>query len=116
MGKIRAESHKKLFQHKASFEENKRILQEFVSFLYAHDVTPIVAITPFTPEYDCFVLNEMKESVLELVDGVQEDEHYVDFNENAADLFIPSNFMDTDHLSASGAKKVSNILAEMFGA
>lgn len=116
MGRTRAESHNKLFQHKASFEENKRILQEFVSFLYAHDVTPIVVITPFTPEYDRFVLKEMKESVLELMDSVWEDVHFVDFNEDAQGLFVPSDFMDTDHLSVSGAKKVSGILSEMFGA
>ena len=116
MGKIRAESHNKLFQHKASFEENKEILQAFVSFLYAHNVLPVVVITPFTPEYNRFVLREMKESVLELVDSIREDVHYVDCNEGMQGIFQPVDFMDTDHLSAAGAKKVSDILAEMFGA
>lgn len=116
MGRTRAESHNKLFQHKESFEENKMILQAFVSFLYEHDVLPIVVVTPFTSEYNQSVLQEIKESVCELVDSVQEDVHYVDFNENAEGIFSPSDFMDTDHLSADGAKKVSNILAELFGA
>lgn len=114
MGQYRAESHNKIFQHKASFEENKQILQEFVSFLYAHDVLPVVVITPFTPEYNRFVLPEMKESVLELVDSVQEDVHYVDFNQDSS-LFDLEDFMDTDHLSAKGAEKVSGMLVEMFG-
>lgn len=115
MGRLRAESHNKIFQHKESFAENKKILQEFVSFLYAHEVLPVVVITPFTPEYNRFVLPEMRESVLELVDSVREEVHYVDFNEDAGGIFALSDFMDTDHLSAAGAKKVSEILAEMFG-
>ena len=73
-----------------------------------------MVITPFSPEYDRFILPEMKAGVLELLDAVPEDIHYVDFNQ-AKDLFTPSDFMDTDHLSATGAEKVSRILVEMFG-
>lgn len=114
LGWVRARDHNKIFQHKESFEENKKILREFVRFLYAHDVEPIVVITPFSPEYNHFVLAEMKEGIVELLDSVPEDVHYVDFNQ-AADLFEPADFMDTDHLSEAGAYKVSSILAEMFG-
>lgn len=77
-------------------------------------VLPVVVITPFSPEYNRFVLPEMKHGVLELLDAVPQDVHYVDFNQ-ALDLFGPEDYMDTDHLSASGAKKVSSILADMFG-
>lgn len=115
MGRVRAEDHNKIFQHKESFEENKRILGDFVRYLYAHDVQPIVVITPFSPEYNRFILPEMKAGVLELLDAVPEDVHYVDFNQ-ALELFDPGDFMDTDHLSEQGAEKVSSILAEMFGA
>lgn len=114
MGAVRAEDHNKIFQHKDSLEENKRILTEFVQFLYQKDVQPIVAITPFSPEYNRFVLPEMRAGVLELIDAVPQDVHYVDFNQ-APDLFGPEDFMDTDHLSASGAEKVSGILVDMFG-
>lgn len=114
MGAVRAEDHTKIFQHKDSLEENKRILTEFVQFLYQKDVQPIVAITPFSPEYNRFVLPEMRAGVLELIDAVPQDVHYVDFNQ-APDLFGPEDFMDTDHLSASGAEKVSGILVDMFG-
>lgn len=114
MGRARAADHNKIFQHKESFEENKRVLQAFVQYLCANHVQPIVVITPFSPEYDRFILPEMKAGVLELLDAVPEDIHYVDFNQ-AKDLFTPSDFMDTDHLSATGAEKVSRILVEMFG-
>jgi hypothetical protein len=114
MGQARAADHNRIFQHKESFEENKGILQEFIRYLYAREVQPIVVITPFSEEYNCFILPEMKAGVLELLDAAQEDIHYVDFNQ-ALELFEPADFMDTDHLSLKGAEKVSNILVEMFG-
>ena len=104
-----------LLQHRDSLEENKQILTEFVRFLYRHDVQPIVVITPFSPEYNRFILPDMRAGVLELLDAVPEDVHFVDFNQ-AEGLFTPADFMDTDHLSAAGAEKVSGILAELFGA
>ncbi len=73
-----------------------------------------MVITPFSEEYNRFVLPEMKAGVLELLDAVPEDIHYVDFNQ-ALVLFTPEDFMDTDHLSEKGAEKVSGILVEMFG-
>lgn len=114
MGQIRAADHNKIFQHKESLEENKRILRAYVGFLIGHGVLPVVVITPFSPEYNRFVLPEMKAGVLELLDAVPQDVHYVDFNQ-ALELFGPEDFMDTDHLSEKGAEKVSTILAEMFG-
>ena len=113
MGQVRAESHNKSYRHKESFEENKGVFQEFIRFLYEHDVMPIVVVTPFTPEYNRYILPEMKAAVPALLDYVAEDVHFVDFNQG--DLFTPEDFMDTDHLSAQGAEKVSKILVELFG-
>lgn len=114
MGKQRAEEHNRIFQHKDSFEENKKILQEFVRYLYSCDVQPVMVITPFTPEYNQFVLPQMKAGVEELVESVPEEVYYVDFNQLEG-LFDPTDFMDTDHLSAAGALKVSMMLAAEFG-
>lgn len=114
MGKIRAEEHNKIFQHKESFEENKQILRDFVRFLYDHKVQPVVVITPFTPEYNQFVRPELRTGVEELLESVPEDIDYVDFNQIEG-IFEPADFMDTDHLSAAGAQKVSTILADTFG-
>lgn len=100
MGKLRTSEHNKVFQHTDSFLENKQLLKEFVQFLYAHGVQPIVAVPPFSPEYNQFVRPE--------------DVYYVDFNQIEG-LFTPADFMDTDHLGAAGAEKVSAILVETFG-
>lgn len=114
MGQYRAQDHNKIFQHKASLEENKQTLRSYVAFLIERGVLPVVVITPFSPEYNRFVLPEMKAGVLELLDAVPQDVHYVDFNQSP-EIFDSTDFMDTDHLSASGAGKVSRILVEMFG-
>lgn len=114
MGQTRAADHNKISPHKESLEENKQILRQFIRFLYDHAVQPVVVITPFSDEYNRLVLPEMKDGVLELLDAVPEDVHYVDFNQ-APELFGPEDFMDTDHLSEKGAEKVSSILADMFG-
>ena len=106
--------HNRLFQHRESLEENKTILRQFVRFLYSYDVMSIVVIPPFTEGYNQGVLKEMKEGVLELLDSVPEDVHYVDFND-AGGIFEPADFMDTDHLSITGAEKMSAILVDMFG-
>lgn len=114
MGKTRAEEHNRIFAHKQSFEENKGILKEFVRFLCRRGVQPIVVITPFSAEYNRFVLPGLRQGVEELVNAVPEDVYYVDFNQIDG-LFCPADFMDTDHLSAAGAEKVSGMLAAEFG-
>ncbi len=114
MGQYRASEHNNVLKHTASLAENKEILKEFVRLLYLNGIQPIVAITPFTQEYNRYVRQDLRDGVLELLDSVPEDVHFVDFNQ-APDLFDAADFMDTDHLSQQGAKKVSGILAEMFG-
>ena len=113
LGKYRADSHNKLFQHKSSLMENKKILQEYVHFLHLNHVTPIFVIAPFAEEYSRHVLREMKESIHELIASVPEDLHFVDFNQFTC--FVPSDFVDTDHLSERGAEKFSGLLVKLFG-
>lgn len=113
MGRCRAEEHNRLYQHRESFAENLQVFRAFIRFLHRYGVLPVVVVPPFTPEYQRFVMPEMRAGVLELVDSTPEDVHFVDFN--GADLFEPRDFMDTDHLSGDGAQKMSAILAEMFG-
>lgn len=114
LAKNRAEDHNKIFQHKASFEENKEIFRDFVHYLYQHEVMPILVVPPFTQAYNRYVLPEMKAGLLEMLDAVPEDVHYIDFNDEPG-IFDNADFVDTDHLNADGAKKMSMILADMFG-
>lgn len=113
LGRLRAADHNKLSAHKASFEENKIILNDFVHFLHMNDTMPIVVVTPFTYAYNSYVNRESKECLMELLNSVSEEVHFVDFND--CDYFDNSDFMDTDHLNEKGAEKVSRLLVKMFG-
>lgn len=113
LGKIRAESHNKLFQNKAVIEENKRILNQYVAFLRQNGIAPVFVIAPFSVEYTQHISNEMKDNIQEMLESVSEKIRFVDFNQFSC--FEPTDFVDTDHLSQKGAEKFSNLLAEMYG-
>ena len=54
----------------------------------------------------------MKESLFELIANVSENIHFIDFNQFLC--FTPHDFVDTDHLSESGAEKFSRLLVNLF--
>lgn len=115
LGIMRSEGHNKGFQRYCeSAEENQEILNDYVHFLHLHDIMPILVIPPLTPVYKQYVKREIRDNMIQMVDRVPEDVHYVDFNDGS--IFGPEDFVDTDHLSEKGARKMSAILVEMFGA
>ena len=111
-GKIRAEGHNKLSQNKTAIVENKKILNEYVHFLHINGITPVFVVAPFTAEYNRYISEEMKESLFELIANVSENIHFIDFNQFLC--FTPHDFVDTDHLSESGAEKFSRLLVNLF--
>ncbi len=112
-GKERAEMHNKVMKHSKSLGENIRIMREYINYLYKENIRPIVVVTPFTKEYNCYVNLEMKSALINMLNECSKKIDFVDFNES--DLFDVTDFMDTDHLSENGATKVSKILIDMFG-
>ena len=114
LGKERAEGHNLFIRYKNSFLENKSLFKDFIRFLHDRGVQPIVAVTPFTPEYNHFLQAELRAGMEELLGSVTEDFYFVDFNQ-VEGVFDPTDFTDTDHLGSTGAQKVSAILAETFG-
>ncbi len=113
LGKIRGESHNKMFHKNQAIAENKKILDEYIHFLHLNGIKPIIIIAPVTPEYRQYISKEMKESINELAASVSEECCFVDFNQFTC--FEPSDFVDTDHLSQKGAEKFSNLLVSLFG-
>lgn len=114
LGIMRANAHNKGFQrYSESAMENREIIKEFVHFLHTYQIMPIVVVPPFTPVYQQYMRREIKENLHQMLDAIPEDIHYVDFND--CNLFEPLDFVDTDHLSESGAHKMSAILSDMFG-
>ncbi len=113
LGKTRAENHGRQMQYLHSLAENKEIMKDYVHYLHLQNVLPVVVVTPFTQEYNKHLDMSMKDTFIELLNSVEEELHFVDFNE--CDMFDNADFMDTDHLSESGARKVSITLTQIFG-
>ena len=111
-GKLRAQTHNKLKKHKESFLENQAILLEYISFLDNMGIRPIILIPPFTDSYNKYVDREMKDSSIEMIkaSGVKD---LLDIND--FDFFSDADFLDTDHLNARGAYKMSCILTDKYG-
>lgn len=113
LGNIRAEQHNKLFNYKESMNENIEIINDYVHLLKLNEILPIFVIAPFAREYTDNISKDMKESVMDMLEKVEDEVHFVDFNEG--DMFTSIDFVDTDHLDECGAVKMSNCLVEMFG-
>lgn len=113
LGRSRAAKHNKLLQSGGSITENRKILAEYVRFLRLHEIMPVLVIAPFTEEYNRCISKELKDSIAELTADVSKDLRLVDFNE--LHQLAPLDFLDTDHLSKTGAEKFSQLLVEMFG-
>lgn len=112
-GKTRAESHNKLIAHEASFLENTEILRDYVHFLHLHNILPVVVIPPFTKYYNLYADVGLKQAIMEMLEKIPEELHFVDFNDS--EWFDDMDFMDTDHLNAIGADKMCYILTQIFG-
>lgn len=112
-GKERAQSHNKHIKYVDSLAENTELLRDYIHYLTLHDILPIIVVTPFSKEYNRFIDLDMKASLLGMLDSVKDEVHFIDFNDT--DYFDERDFVDTDHLNAGGAQKVSQILVELFG-
>ncbi len=112
--KKRATSHCQSYQYKDTTKPNQQILKDFIHLLYEQEIMPILVVTPYSEGYNRYIRSELKESLLQMIDDISEDVHFVDFND-APELFRHEDFIDSDHLSTIGATKMSVILAEMFG-
>ncbi len=111
-GKERAGSHNKMVVHEASFVENCEIMKDLVGLLKLHGITPVVVIPPFTSAYNKYVESRYKEAIVEMLEKIDQEVHFVDFNDS--DLFEDRDFVDTDHLNKVGANKLSSMLYQIF--
>ena len=111
-GEKRAECHNKLAVYKDSFVENCEIMKDLVGLLKLHGITPVVVIPPFTSAYNKYVESRYKEAIVEMLEKIDQEVHFVDFNDS--DFFEDRDFVDTDHLNKVGANKLSSMLYQIF--
>ena len=111
-GQQRAADHNKIGKHIASYDENVLVLRDYIHFLELKGIKPVFIIPPFTDAYNKFVLKEIKEAVLDMVDCIGQKIDFIDYNETK--YFEDDDFVDTDHLNGRGAYKMSMLLANKY--
>lgn len=104
--------HNKHKQHLLTFDENKKILNDMLHLLQQHSIIPIVLILPYSKEYLKYIDPEYKTIILNYLEELPYNVHFLDMNEY--DFFEPNDFLNTNHLNARGAQKMSNILNNLF--
>ena len=107
-------SHGRLIRHTESYLENQQVFNEYINYLQVHGIQPILCVTPFSDPYNKHLDSQMKEGLFSMVNARKGDVSFVDFNNFR--IFSETDFVDTDHLSLDGSKKISRILVEIFGA
>lgn len=109
----RVASHEKSLRYSVSFAENVQMLTDLHTYLTERNIKLNIVIPPFTEEYcQCMsqdYLNAAKEAetFLRSVSAA-----YLDANKLPETEFTAQDFVDMDHLSDSGAAKLTQIINE----
>lgn len=104
--------HNKLLRHIESYEENKKILNEFVLFCNNIGVEVYILCMPQTRDYLRHLLPEFQEHYFAALDAIEGAYQFLDFHET--DIFEDQDYMDQDHLGPQGAEKVTAFLKELL--
>ena len=108
----RADSHNKLIHYETSICENKQLLDKLMLYLSSQEIQPIIVIPPFSDEYNHFILPAYHEQILNVLEKMPYDIHYIDFNHYK--IWSSLDFFDADHLSQQGAIRLSALLNDTF--
>lgn len=112
-GKIRAESHNALIKWELTYVENAVLMEELIHFCKEKDINLCIVVTPATKSYRENFLELFKDKFYELLNGIEEGEvHLLDLFDD--DCYVDEDFIDTDHLSDSGAKKMTMAVLDML--
>lgn len=112
-GKTRAESHNKIIQHTASFNENIGLFQEFVLFCNEKHINLLLTVMPVSSYYLKYLTPEYKDIFYTVLDNIEGTVHLLDLSEDE-NFDDNLDFNDTDHLNDSGAMKLSQIVTSIL--
>jgi len=108
--KERALKHNKHIIYKKTFVENCETLLSYTKLCHEHKIRVVIVIMPFAEEYIKYIDMNYKKILLEQLAALPYEVEFVDLND--ANCFDVCDFIDSDHLSDIGAKKVTTILGE----
>ncbi len=108
----RAFQHNKYFKYTHTYMENIQILVRLFHLLRDRAVRICVCIMPFTRHYLGYISPLFKKGMIDLLDQIDVSVDFLDLNE--MDVWCDEDFHNTDHLSLVGAKKSTEVLAEVL--
>lgn len=108
----RCKDHNRLLQHIESYQENTAILNQLITLCNQRNINVYILCMPQTEYYLWHLNPQFKQDYFSALDSVEGTYHFLDFHE--ANIFLPEDYIDQDHLSPSGAKKATAILKELI--
>jgi len=106
----RADKHNKHIKYIDTYKENSGTLLKIAELCHEKNIRLLVAVMPFTQEYMRHIYAGYKDILIEQLERIPYGVEFIDFNE--ADCFCTEDFVDSDHVSDSGAEKVTEILKD----
>lgn len=108
----RCNDHNKLLRHIASYQENKEVLNQFVSFCNTRDINIYILSMPQTEDYMRHLAPQFREYYYTALDAIEGTYQFLDYHD--ANVFNHEDYLDQDHLGPKGAEKATIFLKEML--
>lgn len=107
---VRTGFHNKAIRYEHSIAENIDIFGGFLDFCYPSGIDVLLVVTPTTKYYLECLDRRYKPTFYEVINSIEWPIHILDLSESPS--FTDDDFIDTDHLNAKGAHKMTKILIE----
>lgn len=107
-GKQRALSHNKSLKHINSLLANADLFCRFVQFCKERNISLTMVVSPASKYYVKHIAPQFKEIFYEVANSIDSSLKILDYSND--ENFIDEDFNDMDHLSESGAVKLTNAI------
>lgn len=111
-GKQRALSHNKSLKHINSLLANVELLCRFVQFCKERSISLTIVVAPASKYYAKHIAPQFKEIFYEVVNSIDSSLKILDYSNDES--FLDDDFNDMDHLSESGAIKLTNAIKKQY--
>ena len=106
--------HWKDRQYPATVEENKKILDDYLTLLEKCNIQPILFLPPMVKEYEKNFSKEKIDELFAYLNELYRRHNFIFVNGWAMNDFDDHDFFDIDHLNINGARKFSSKLNEII--
>lgn len=111
-GKQRALSHNKSLKHINSLIANVELFCRFVQFCKERYIALTIVVAPASKYYVKHIAPQFKEIFYEVVNSIDSSLKILDYSNDES--FLDEDFNDMDHLSDSGAIKLTNAITREY--